>query len=241
MLERNAQELRGVIEEQEEMMQTMMINQEKRTQVMYLKDDQLDLLADKIARNIERIDGKIGKRMEEMDQDAVRYMKELARRNAQWSMRLNEVEKKMASSARLKSTGVWNERMAQKDVSKNYEPVYSTNDNGGVGVWDGDSDVVEGTPPRQQNEIIEIVEEVQSQVKQQAQGRGGERTGREVRETEYRNQKTHSYQQAARTTRTATVSTGAQQKSYPCPSCQKPLTYYDKYQRWWCRSCKKWR
>jgi len=261
-----------VIEEHEEQIEKQMLVGERRTKAMYVKDDPLDSLADKILRNIERIDDNIGTRMEEMDQDAVRYMKELAQRNAQWSMRLKEVDAKITRSARSKSTVVWNERMAQKDLNENYEPVYSTNDYPEAEVWDAGSTDVEGTPQNQQGEMIEIVEEVQrkprrrtqtakqqprkkpqskkqsrqqSRTSQQAKARpqpqARERTVREAKETQYRKQKTQSYQPAISATKTATASSGTQQKIYPCPSCQKPLTYYDKYQRWWCRSCKKWR
>ena len=34
---------------------------------------------------------------------------------------------------------------------------------------------------------------------------------------------------------------GAHGQTPRCPVCGNPLVWYEKYQRWWCRKCKKWR
>jgi len=37
------------------------------------------------------------------------------------------------------------------------------------------------------------------------------------------------------------IPAGARGQTPLCPVCGNPLVWYEKYQRWWCRKCKKWR
>lgn len=255
VLERNAQELRGVIEEQERQLEKYMREEEIKTESLYLKQDLMEALDEKLQESIRGIDTNIGNKMEEMDQKTDQYMVDLARRNAHWKDRLQEVGANITHHARSTGGDHWEERSVQKGINENYKSTYTSDKEE---IWDDEEAiVVEGTPAADQDEIIEIVEEkvrskpqrkssTRKQVrKEETQERTPGRTQQQVKKPQYKRQQytkhTTQTRQATSQRAQSTTSRGGTLESYPCPSCQKPLVYYDKYQRWWCRSCKKWR
>lgn len=295
VLDRNVEELKGVIEAQEEQIREKEEFEQQRTDNLYNREDRLDTIDAKIRQNIERIDSSIKKRIDGMERKTDEYMEDLAKRNAQWSSRLNAVGTDLAAETRSKASEYWTERQEQKRISKEYESEYTKG--GREEVWDDDSTIIVDSPAtavQDSDEIMEAIELKQPVKKQQRRKTSHAPKPRNVpakskkairaqrmklaQEQQQSRQDKHEAQQQSRqkqyqerqqsrkeqrvqapkqkihpqytTTlkqetrpqvRTAAKKAATTHKSYPCPTCQKPLIYYDKYKRWWCRSCKKWR
>lgn len=276
VLDRNAEELKGVLEDQEKEIEERQEFEAERTDSFYLKKDPLEPLDEKIRANLQRIDSNIAARSNLLDKKTDEYMGDLAKRNAEWNNRLKAVGTTLTQSSRLKGSASWNERMEQKRVNRDYQSTYT--DAATVEVWDDDQDIIldENVPGDQKiEEAIEIEAESRPQQTSQRPGKGksvqyqGSQKQRDRQAVRTQNEKRIQDQERAKrkerskpryTTSTSTTqqqtrkevptarartatatTTTATHKTYPCPGCQKPLIYYDKYKRWWCRSCKKWR
>lgn len=273
VLDRNALELRGVVEEQEEKLRLLQQDQDRRMQRLYEKRNQMDTLDEELQKLIQKTDERMGERLVVMDNKTDDYMKDLARRNAQWSTRLKEVDKNITHSARAKGNVIWDERLGQKEINKDYQPSYTHTETESEVLWDAEAIVVEEGSQGSEEALIEVMAEEATGEKQQERMRKSSPSQRPVqrkkrppqtqrkpvqqkRPPQYKVQVTQSGRatpQATTTTTTgmtgpaattmkSTPTRGSGPKIYPpCPTCQNSLVYYDKYQRWWCRSCKKWR
>lgn len=218
VLDRNALELRGVVEEQEEKLRLLQQDQDRRMQRLYEKRNQMDTLDEELQKLIQKTDERMGERLVVMDNKTDDYMKDLARRNAQWSTRLKEVDKNITHSARAKGNVIWDERLGQKEINRSspsQRPVQRKK-----------------RPPQTQRKPVQQKRPPQYKVQVTQSGRA---TPQATTTT------TTGMTGPAATTMKSTPTRGSGPKSYPCPTCQNSLVYYDKYQRWWCRSCKKWR
>jgi len=282
VLERNADELVKAIEDQEKMLDDLMQKEDELTERFFLKEDRMDLLDRKLQRKIRRLDGMLGKRLEEMDRRTDDYMKELAEKNAQWRNRLESLGLSIARHATEGGKEHREERIEQKYKNRYYEPEYTDTEEAGGDIWDeagtpagsetgqvSEEEIViidEGPEKESDEEMIEERGEVPRKVvARKPQHRPPQRkvvpkktkaaSGEIQRSSKMAPAYAHkaAYLETQRAAQRRSSRTVVQPKqvrqvqqppkmvSYPCPACKKPLIFYDKYQRWWCRSCKKWR
>lgn len=262
VLDRNALELIGVVEAQEEKLRLLQQDQDRRMQRLYEKENQMDTLDEELQKLIQKTDEKMGEWLVVMDNKTDDYMKDLARRNAQWSYRLKEVDKNITHSARAKSNVIWEERQGQKEINKDYQPSHTLRETEGEVPGDAEAIVVEEGPQGSGGAVVEVrgekiiadAPQVQEQIRKSSPSQRPVQRKKRPPQTQRKpvqQKRTPQYKvqvpQAGKATpqtiqpTQSTPSRGSGPKSYPCPTCQNDLVYYDKYQRWWCRSCKKWR
>jgi hypothetical protein len=299
VLERNANELRGIVEDQEKQMEAQQEEEDQRMKNLYEREDPMEGIDERLQQSIQRTDDMMGQRMAVMDRRTDEYMKELAIRNAQWTTRMKQINRNIARFAREKGDVSWDERQDQKEGNRDYVPSYSYVEAEGEIVLDaqvpeavavsgssGQEGWEEMTPGEQQRFIRMEQQRIRKRKQQQAKAKkrpakkkttskpGSRRppqkaktVGQTARKpspkkktekptarkpvpkkrpeykvgiSQARQRSTVAGTSTDRSAKAAPKRTSGP-KSYPCPTCQNPLAFYDKYQRWWCRTCKKWR
>ncbi len=249
VLEKNAEEMKGAIEEQEQRLERLSAKEEDKTERLYSMEDLMETLDARLLERIEQIDTNIGERIELMDRKTDEYMEELAKSNAQWRNRLRGLNTSLASHAREATGDRWEERGAQREKNRHYrygEPV-----RGEEVIWE--EGVVE-EEKRPAGAVDEEIAETRLRVKRVKKPRDTEpipKEGQKTRTTPkgaeyYRKQPSPDARKppsAPKATRPPVSGTSPRPSgaSYSCPVCRNSLVFYDKYQRWWCRTCKKWR
>ena len=261
VLERNAEEMIQLIEGQENELDKLQDNQEMRTERLYLKKDQLDPIEEKLERRLDVIDSNMFKRISQLDKKTDDYMDELARRNARWKNQLEDIGTNLAKRAENAHQDHADERKEQKVINRDYRPQYS--DAEAQEVWDaGDISPMDNIAKKQQRTIPEAHYPAQKiptggsprprarskahreQIFQKHNGGSGQvqrqsqEQGRAVSKQKASSNQSRGGQ--GRKQVSQPNPTPGQAQEYPCPVCQKPLFYHEKFRRWWCRSCKKW-